>query len=98
MDALWHPDTYGTDNCSKCDKYRDILSHAFDKVEKMSNRDLNDFSKKHKKDINDKLDKYKEQYNHTEMELLKLEEKIEESRWINRIKKLFPYRIRITKY
>ena len=98
MDALWHSNTYGTDTCSKCERYRDILSHAFDKVEEMSSRTLDDFSKEHKKETDKNLWCMKQIADAAEEELCELKEEIEQSRWINRIKEIFKYRIRITKY
>ena len=45
MDILWHKGETGPDGCRKCNKYRNILMSAFDKIERMSGRDVSqDFS------------------------------------------------------
>ena len=48
MDILWHAGETGPDGCEKCEDYRNIMMSAFDKVERMSSRDISqDFSTKH---------------------------------------------------
>tara|TARA_R110000824_G_scaffold87475_3_gene215648 strand:- start:1197 stop:1772 length:576 start_codon:yes stop_codon:yes gene_type:complete len=51
MNILWHKGKTGSDGCRKCDSYRNIFMSAFDKVERMSSRNISqDFSTTH---IND---------------------------------------------
>ena len=44
FDKLWHWDETGPDGCGKCERYQKILYNAFNKVESLSGRTLEEFT------------------------------------------------------
>ena len=44
FDNLWHGDDRHSDGCGKCEGYQEILLNAFNKVESMSGRRLDEFT------------------------------------------------------
>ena len=70
MDALWHGEE-GPDGCSKCTRYEEILYNAFDHIDELSNRRLNDMATMHRDDMVKDVDaeKLKEEWSEHEMYL-----------------------------
>ena len=68
MDALWHGEE-GPDGCSKCTRYEEILYNAFDHINELSNRNLNDMATMHRDDMVKDVDeeKLKEEWREQEM-------------------------------
>ena len=58
MDALWHGEE-GPDGCSKCTRYEEILYNAFDHIDELSNRSLNDMATMHRDDMIKDVDEEK---------------------------------------
>ena len=70
MDALWHGEE-GPDGCGKCTRYEEILYNAFDHIDELSNRRLNDLATMHRDDMIKDVDeeKLKEEWREQEMYL-----------------------------
>ena len=83
MDGLWHSEI-GPDGCDKCTMYEDILYDAFEKINDLSFRELDDLATTHRTDMvdnsehhamkNSEIKKLKEALANAEAKIISLEE------------------------
>ena len=83
MDALWNSHL-GPDGCDKCTMYEDILYEAFEKINDLSFRELDDLATTHRTDMSDdsehdamknsEIKKLKEALSYAESTIISLEE------------------------